>query len=124
MIASYFLGMYPDKYGKPWASTKKIYTPFNLINKHWVALEILIDEMVINVYDCNVYGVAKGILERELQPIARWLPIYLLKAGIYENISSTPFEIKMVPDIVQDKSGCVFLTNCLLTYNYLYLAHV
>ena len=111
MIGSYFLGLFPDQYGKPWASANKIYTPFNVINKHWVALEIIIDQKVINVYDCNVYGVGKGVVDAELQPIAHWLPIHLEKCGIYENFSSTPFEIRKVPDMVHDKSGFVLLPN-------------
>ena len=56
--ASYFLGLYPSDYPKSWEYAKKVYTPFNINNEHWVALEIDFAEMVINAYDFNHYIVS------------------------------------------------------------------
>lgn len=52
----YFIGLSPPC-GKPWEGVKKVYTPFNIDNKHWVALEIQLDSKHIIVYDsqCDYY---------------------------------------------------------------------
>ena len=117
----YFVGTCPAEYGKPWASVKKIYTIFNVINKHWVALEIKIEDRVINVFDCNVPAVREGVLEEQLQPFAIWLPIHLAKAGLFENFDSSPFQLYMVPGLMHDSTGYVFviLFCSLVTFRYL-----
>ena len=117
----YFVGMCPAEYGKPWDSVKKVYTIFNVINKHWVALEIMLEERVINVYDCNVTAVKAGVLEEQLQPFAIWFPIHLAKAGLYQNFASSPFQLNMVDDLMHDSTGYVFYMLYCLSFSLRYL---
>ena len=103
--ASYFLGLYPSDYPKSWESAKKVYTPFNIDNQHWVAVEILLGEMVINVYDFNHYIVSAEKIVDYLRPMAEWLPKHLDKAGVLPNFKSSKFHINKVPDLVHDTTG-------------------
>ena len=103
--ASYFLGLYPSDYPKSWESAKLVYTPFNIDNEHWIALEINLAEKVINAYDFNHYIVSAEKLVDHLRGMAEWLPIHLDKAGVIPNFQPSTFHINKVPDLVHDTTG-------------------
>lgn len=86
----------------------------------WIALEIVIDERVINVYDCNQYVAASDKLDGHLRPMAVWLPIHLDKCSIFPNFKSSPFRIHRVPELVHDTTGYGFL-NYQTCMNYISL---
>ena len=72
-------GQLPQLYGKRWTPAGRIFVPWNVGDKHWVALEIILSEWTVYVYDpdVNLYTIPR--LKKALLPILQVLPRVLLR---------------------------------------------
>ena len=53
-VVDYCRGVRPYPGGCSWAGAKRVFTVMNINATHFVTLEFMIEEGVVNVYDCNV----------------------------------------------------------------------
>ena len=74
---AYFRGDRPKTYGSSWDDLDFIYFPLNMENKHWVAVEIDLQEWKANVYDCNVALYPDLAVENCVHAICRFLPHFM-----------------------------------------------
>lgn len=92
-------------HGKFWHGANRIYSPFNLDDRHWIALEIILDKRAIYVYDCNIQLYKDSDIVSVLTPMAQLLPILLKKSMVFADIDDTPFSISRIQDFPQDNGG-------------------
>lgn len=101
----YFLGLYPGNYGKTWEGAKKVYAPFNLDNMHWVAVEIVLDDKMILVYDSQRNFIKNEDLLSKFAKTCEVLAVMLSKTGLFPKMDDTPFEMDRVDDLPQNEDG-------------------
>ncbi len=77
-LTRYCEGRAPEPYAKKWTPAGRIFVPFNVGGKHWVALEIILSEWTVYVYDpdVNLYSIQK--LKKALLPVLQLLPRVVL----------------------------------------------
>lgn len=118
----YFIGLSPPC-GKPWEGVKKVYTPFNIDNKHWVALEIQLDSKHIIVYDsqCNYYK--EEVIAQKLAQTCQMLPILMMKSGVFPDVDDTPFVVERVSGLKQNEEGYLLFAIFLFFLFIYFLFH-
>ena len=79
VLTRYCEGRVPTLYGKKWTPAGRIFVPWNVGDKHWVALEISLSEWTVYVYDPDVNLYSLQRLKKALLPILQVLPRVLLR---------------------------------------------
>ena len=104
-IAKYIIGLYPRLYGKPWSGVKRIYTPFMFGGNHWVALEIVLETHLVNVYDCNHPVTNQKRVISGLAPFCEQLPRIMKKLNFFGEMDDTPFSVVRVHGLPNNDDG-------------------
>ena len=104
-IAKYIIGIYPRIYGKPWTGVKRIYTPFMFGNNHWVALEIVLETHLVNVYDCNHPVYSEQEVISGLAQFCEHLKRIMKNQDLFGEMDDTPFTVVRVPGLPHNHDG-------------------
>lgn len=104
----YLDGLLPKFCGKSWLAAKTVYTPFNIKNTHWVALEIDLVEGKVNVCDSSIYLYGDEDLQTTLEPLCTMLPALLKESGHFSHLGQileSPFKVDRFRDLPQNSDG-------------------
>ncbi|KAM3247666.1 hypothetical protein P3L10_009433 [Capsicum annuum] len=88
----YVRGDRPNPYGKSWIDAKRILAVISVNNMHYWAVEILLEEKKINVYDSNVPLIDDFDLFLLVKPLMVLLPILLRESKLMNHL---PKEVLM-----------------------------
>ncbi|KAM3302133.1 hypothetical protein P3S67_016635 [Capsicum chacoense] len=83
---SYVRGDRPNPHGKKWTETKRILAVINVNGMHYRAVEILLNERKINVYDSNVPLFDNFDLFLLVEPLMVLLPILLRESKLMNHL--------------------------------------
>ena len=108
-MIEYDRGIRPTPEGMNWIDGKRILTVMNTSGNHFMTLEIILHEGLINVYDCNL------VVEHDkfftiIQPVFELLPKFLKQSGTMnhmpEKFLTQPWEFNgRIEPMVQNASG-------------------
>lgn len=106
-LMAYFNGGSPKPLGRAWSGADLILLPFNVKNKHWVALAIDLKEWEVRVYDCDVHTATERQLQTLLMPVTSLIPVVMgahpdLKVKYADKVP-TPFAIRRDKRLPQNK---------------------
>ena len=109
ILFKYFEGRLPQLHGKSWEAAEHLYVPFNLENRHWVALQISLKDWSVYVYDSD-HGLYKdSVLLNLLESVTNGLPLVLKRAETLTNQvgkwGEEPFRVTRVPGLKSNKRG-------------------
>ncbi len=79
VLTEFCEGRLPQLYGKRWTPAGRIFVPWNVGGKHWVAVEISLREWTVYVYDPDVNLYSLQRLKKSLLPILQVLPRVFLR---------------------------------------------
>ena len=82
----YVRGDRPNPHGKNWTEAKKILAVLSVNGMHYWAVEILLEEGKINVYDSNVPLVDDFNLFLFVEPLMVLLPILLRESKLLNHL--------------------------------------
>ncbi|MCD9645425.1 hypothetical protein HAX54_034309 [Datura stramonium] len=89
-FTDYFLdyckGVRPYPGGVPWLGEKRIFIVMALEKIHFVALEFMINDRVINVYDCNLPCCPEDEFFQHIQPVMELWPRFLKQSGMFNHL--------------------------------------
>ena len=106
-VLACFDGRNPATMGLAWAGADLILLPFNLKNKHWVAIAIDLKKWQVRVYDPDVHFVTDRQLPALVMCITHLIPVIMtshpgLKAA-YEGKLPMPFALHRDKGLPQNK---------------------
>ena len=104
-IVKYMIGLYPRLYGKPWTGVKRIYTPFIFGENHWVALEIILETHLVNVYDCNHPVTKEQKIISGLAHFCEELKRIMKNHNFLGEMDDTPFSVVRIPALPNNHDG-------------------
>ena len=85
-VIAYCRGTVPAKGGREWVGAKRVLTIMNINVRQFVTLEFIIEEGVINVYDCNVPKIQEDEFFIHIQPVIELWPKLLKQSGMFERL--------------------------------------
>ena len=109
-MIDYVIGIRTTPGGMDWIDAERILTIMNTSGNHFVTVEILLHEGLINVYDCNLVVTEHDKFFTLIQPVFELLPKLLKQSGIMNHLpeklltQSWEFNTKIEP-MVQNASG-------------------
>ena len=103
-------GIRPTHGGLDWIDEKRILTVMNISGNHFMIVEILLHEGLINVYDCNLVVTENDMFFTLIQLIFELLPKLLKLSGIMNHFLdkclTQPWECNgRIEPMVQNASG-------------------
>ena len=108
-LIRYMMGECPGEYGKRWDDAERIYTCFNIEEKHWFALEIDLCDWCVTVYDCTVDLYKDKEIFDMLRPIVETVPRYVKMyeplAKRCEALLDNPMSVSRRHNLKQNKRG-------------------
>ena len=106
-LLQYCKGELPEGVATKWDETYYVYSPYFVNANHWVALEIDLQEWVLNVYDSNHNLMTEEHIIEELNPVMVRVPLILsLYPGTAEKYASQnakPLRFNWVKGVKQNK---------------------
>ena len=88
----YVRGDMPSPHGKSWTKEKRILAVISMNDMHYRAIEILLEEGKINVYDSNIPLIDDFDLFLLMEPLMMLLPILLRESKLMNHL---PKEVLM-----------------------------
>ncbi|XP_060181448.1 uncharacterized protein LOC132611056 [Lycium barbarum] len=79
-------GSVPYPGGCEWIGAKRIITVMNINDNHFVTVEIIIEEGIINVYDCNIPCNDDSDFFCHMQPLMDLFPKLLKQSGMFSHL--------------------------------------
>ena len=106
----YVRGIRPTPGGMDWINGKRILTVMNILGNHFVTVEILLHEGLINVNDCKLVVTENDKFFTLIQPVFELLPQLLRQSGIMnhlpEKLLTQRWEFNgRIEPMVQNESG-------------------
>ncbi|KAG5605099.1 hypothetical protein H5410_026591 [Solanum commersonii] len=128
-ILKYCKGEMPFPYGRKWNRAKRIYTVMNIKNTHFIALEFLMENGLIQVYDCNIHMCDEPTFLTLIQPILELWPKLLKQSGMFNHLSkfflNDAWSYERLKNVPSNNSraacgpyACVFIDHLLLGDGY------
>jgi len=71
---------------KSWTKAKRILKVMNVEVKHFFAVEILLDEGKIKVYDCNLHVFNEDMFLTHVLPLLKLFPKLLMKSKLMDHL--------------------------------------
>ncbi|XP_038714475.1 uncharacterized protein LOC120008043 [Tripterygium wilfordii] len=103
LILDYVIGESPVK-SVSWSNVDYVYFPANFNNAHWVAVEMILGERQINVYDSLTSCTKIPKFNELMQPLKLMMP-YILRAAAINDENLSPWKLKRVPSCPQQNNG-------------------
>ncbi|XP_059274668.1 uncharacterized protein LOC132029407 isoform X1 [Lycium ferocissimum] len=85
-MVDYCRGVRPYPGGCSWAGAKRVLTVMNINVTHFVTLEFMIEEGVVNVYDCNVPVYEESDFFCFMEPVMELWPKLLQQSGMFAHL--------------------------------------
>ena len=109
-MIDYVRGIRPTFGGMDWIDAESILTVMNISGNHFVTVEILLHEVLINVYDWNLVVMENDKFFTLIQPVFELLPKLLKQSGIMNHLPkkllTQPWEFNgLIETMVQNASG-------------------
>ncbi|XP_038697960.1 uncharacterized protein LOC119995513 [Tripterygium wilfordii] len=103
LILDYVIGESPVK-SVSWSNVDYVYFPANFNNAHWVAVEMILGERQINVYDSLTSCTKIPKFSELMQPLKLMMP-YILRAAALNDENLSPWKLKRVSSCPQQNNG-------------------
>ncbi|TMX05396.1 hypothetical protein EJD97_023224 [Solanum chilense] len=109
-MIDYARGIRPTRGVMDWIDAKRMLIVMNTSGTHFMTLEILFHEILINVYDCNLIVTEYDQFFTLIQPVFELLPKLLKQSGIMNHLRkkflTQPWNFKgRIEPMVQNVSG-------------------
>ncbi|KAF3677945.1 hypothetical protein FXO38_03524, partial [Capsicum annuum] len=85
-ITNYLRGKRPYPHGKDWTKEKRILAVMNMDVKHFLALEILLEEGMMKVYDCNLPIFDEANFFTKMKPLLELFPNLLRQSKLTNHL--------------------------------------
>lgn len=102
-LQPYIDGVYPHQGGVPWHEANVVYAIANVNKNHWVAIEILLDEQKLVIYNSISASINWKKLPKEFVTASKFMPWLCARMGIWEK-RKTSCPLKAVWDVVEFSS--------------------
>ncbi|XP_047335565.1 uncharacterized protein LOC124939098 [Impatiens glandulifera] len=84
-----------------WMIVDKVYFPMNLNMKHWVLCEVQLQDLCINVYDCEQGFIKKNHYDKFMKPLCEMIPyMFLFGTTEFDRIKYPKFSLEGMSYVV------------------------